>query len=1165
MKENRKAGEESVGIFIKTLRIMKLSVFFSFLFIAQAWATSTYSQETRLTLDMKNVRVMDVLDAIEKKSEFFFFFNEKLVNVDRKVDIEVKDGKIEEILSDLFQKTDINYKVIDRQIILTPQKGEMEAVQQTGKKVTGKVTDSAGASLPGVSVVVKGTTTGVITDNNGSYSLQNVQANSTLQFSFVGMKMQEITVAGKSSINVILVEDAIGIEEVVAIGYGTRTKRDLTSSISTINSDNIGKVVSSNANMALQGRMTGVYVGDNSGNPAHSPKVRIRGVNTWGDSDPLYVIDGVPITDPKQEGYSAPLNIMNLIDPNDIESVSVLKDASSAAIYGVRASNGVILITTKKGHSGEKVTAEFSSRFGVQNIVQHLDLLNSEQYIKHVQNVWASDPTVSRDPTDVKYFDPVSPNYLGGSPTYDWQKAVKNINAPTQDYSFRVSGGTEKSDYFLSVSNSSMEGTLIGSNFNRLSANIKLNTQLNSWIKMGVDYRIFSTNHENNQSGENLWRFAELINTPPVQPIYGNGPNGYAPVVGGVQPDGTYNAEKLYGSGTSRNMNALISLNASEDQLVRNLGFIYVEFEPVKQLKVKFQTSMDVNNTKNKNYFDYSSSVFLYDAGDPRSRGGGNSVGSYGEGYNNRSTYVNEVTVNYKKSFGNHNLDVTLNGMLQNYKSEGLSANTDYLSSSVPYLRKIYGERQYTSAISGFDRDKLAGSLGRISYNYKGKYYLDMTTRRDGSAHFQADYRWGIFPSFSTAWRISEEKFFDKSSWISDLKIRGGWGQLGNQNTRSFSYLLPVNTYPSYAWGNDPAKPGIGYYSNAAAVYTIPNKTLAWEKTTTSDIGFDAVILNNLDFSFDYYNKLTAGILQEVTLPLSTGIREQPVDNIASVRNSGIEMSMNYSGKVGKFNYSVGANLSTVKNVVEETYNHIPLWNIEEGQSMFYIKGYKVGGIFQSQAEVDAWKAKYTDVNYQTSKIAPGDMFFLDQRSAPDQPNTFYKNALDNKIDSYDQVYLGKTIPGYYYGFNLSLDYKGIDLNAQFTGVGDVDKINSIRAQFEYTPGTGNNLSTNIFNSWTQENKSKTIPRIIAGDPAQNFRQSNLYLESGAYLRLSNLQIGYTLPSNFYHLIKSAISNVRLYAGASNLFTLTKYSGFDPENDDYPTPRLFFTGLNIRF
>jgi hypothetical protein len=320
--------------------------------------------------------------------------------------------------------------------------------------------------------------------------------------------------------------------------------------------------------------------------------------------------------------------------------------------------------------------------------------------------------------------------------------------------------------------------------------------------------------------------------------------------------------------------------------------------------------------------------------------------------------------------------------------------------------------------------------------------------------------------------------------------------------------------------------------------------------------------------SVEYYNKITKGILQDVSLPNSAGVREQPSDNIASVGNSGVELSLNYAGRVRDFQFNIGGNFTTVKNVVKSTYKNIPLWgdrNIETGYSLFYLRGYKVGGIFQTQEELDAWKQQYTDVNYQTAKVAPGDVYFQDLRSAPDKPGTFYKDSLDNKIDNNDQVFLGKTIPGFFYGFNSQVAWKGFDLYAQFTGVGDVSKINHVRASFENSSSTTNNLSTNIFNAWTPENKSTTMPRLIGGDPARNFRGSDMYLESGAYFRLSNIQLGYTLPDQFYNLVKKSVNRVRIYAGASNVFTITKYTGFDPEDDDYPSPQVLTLGLDVRF
>ncbi len=455
--------------------------------------------------------------------------------------------------------------------------------------------------------------------------------------------------------------------------------------------------------------------------------------------------------------------------------------------------------------------------------------------------------------------------------------------------------------------------------------------------------------------------------------------------------------------------------------------------------------------------------------------------------------------------------------------------------------------------------------MARVGYNYKSKYYIDGTVRRDGSSRFAPENHWGIFPSVSVAWRLTGETFMENLSWLTDLKIRGGWGQLGNQEVSPWAFLAPISTKPTYAWGVNSTAMGAGNFSTSATVFAMPNPDLQWEKLTTSNIGFDATIIQNLNLSFEYYNKFNDGILQTVNLPGSVGLVDQPKANIASVRNTGIEISLNYTKTIGDLVISAGANLTTVKNTVESTYNDIPLGNIEKGYSMYYIKGQKVDGIFQTQQEVDAWLASHKDVSYTNSKIAPGDLYFKDQRSAPTKPNTFYKDSLDNQIDSYDNVYLGKTIPGFFYGFNFDAQYKGFDISAQFTGVGDVQKYNDMRAAMEYTPGTGNNLSTSIYNSWTPSNTNTMMPRVIGGDPANNFRYSDRFVESGAYMRLSNLQIGYTLPASFYNFTKQYIKNTRLYVGFSNLFTVTRYSGFDPENDAYPTPKVVYFGLNVKF
>jgi TonB-linked SusC/RagA family outer membrane protein len=562
---------------------------------------------------------------------------------------------------------------------------------------------------------------------------------------------------------------------------------------------------------------------------------------------------------------------------------------------------------------------------------------------------------------------------------------------------------------------------------------------------------------------------------------------------------------------------------------------------------------------------DYATSVFDYTAGDPRAYGGGNSVGNYEERDVKNFNIISELTVNYNKVFGDHTIDVLLNTSNQQYKSMYKGASSEYMTTTNPDLWSLGGENKYTSLGSTpWEKSALVGMMARVGYNYQSKYYLDATVRRDGSSRFAPENRWGIFPSFSAAWRMTGEEFMQSTEWLTDLKLRAGWGQLGNQEVTPWAFLSPITTKPTYAWGNDPTAIGKGYFGESATVFGMPNPDLQWEKLTTVNIGFDATILQNLTFSLEYYNKLNDNILQTVTLPGSVGLVEQPKANIASVRNTGIEASVNYTKTFGDLVLNVGGNFTTVKNTVESTYKDIPLGNIEKGYPMYYIKGYKYGGIFQSETEVQDWLAKYSDENYETAKIKPGDTYYIDQRSAPTEPNTFYKDSLDNKINQFDQVYLGKTIPGYFYGFNLSAQYKGFDFVAQFTGVGDVDKVNNMRMQLEYTPGTGNNLSTVILDSWTPTNTDTELPRVIYGDPADNFRLSSRFVESAAYLRLSNLQIGYTLPASVYKAAHYYLKDTRLYLGLSNLFTVTKYSGFDPENDSYPAPRVVYFGVNVK-
>ena len=1163
--------------FKKFMLIMKLCTLLLIISLATASAKISYSQNAKFTLNLENVTVKELFNKIEGNSEFIFVYYDNIIDLNKQVSVKAENRTVEEILEEVFKSTDNTFKVFDRQIVIAKKENsnlDLEALltqQAQRKELKGKVTDEKGSPLPGVSVVVKGTTVGVTTDIDGNFKLSVPNDSKTVVFSFVGMTTQEHPITSKTTFTIILSEQTTGLQEVVAIGYGSRAKKDVTTAISTISKDAIDKSVGMSSELAMQGRMTGVQVQSGGGNPMSRPTIRIRGVNTWGVSSPLYVIDGVAITefgagiegqeDLRAADVRGPLNIMTMIDPNDIESISVLKDASAAAIYGVRAANGVILITTKKG-KGDKPNVEFSSRFGIQNITQKTNLMNTQQYTGFINKVMASDPTIAMNPDNVGVFDPTSPKYLGNSPTYNWQDELKNKNALSKDYSVRVSGGTAKTDYFVSAGSTKNEGAFKYNYLDRLSGSFKINTQVNDWLKLGANYRI--------TSGKGRDFSPSLVSAglyPAWQKIYDpNGPYGYASTVVGRKADGSYSSEKLYGNGTRVNELGYTVANDNLYKSMRNMGNIYIEIEPVKHLKIKGQMSMDIYDFTRYQFGDYDGSVFNYTAGDMSAATNGNSVGSYEERDVYNSNYINEINVNYNNTFGKHNIDVVFNGSDQQYNAKYKSAGTQWMQSKLDYMRRLGGEPKYLSVGSDLTNSALEGLMGRVSYNFSSAYYLDVTVRHDGSTRFAKNKRWGTFPSASAAWRISKEEFMQSLTFINDLKLRAGYGQLGNQEVRNMAYLSPIDNRPVYAWGTDPARIGMGNFYTGAAVFSLANSDLQWEKTSTANVGIDATLMDNkISMSFEYYNKLTDGILQTVTLPISVGLIDMPVDNIASVRNTGIEFSLNYNDNIGELKYSIGANLSTVKNTVEKTSGHIPVGSIEEGYSMNYIKGYKVGGIFQTQAEVDAWKAKYTDESYQTAKVAPGDFYYLDQRSAPTKPNTFYSDSLDKKISSYDQVYLGKTIPGFYYGINLNLEYKNIDFSAQFTGVGDVQKVNNIKATL-YNVGTiGGNQSVDVLNAWTPENKSTTLPRAINGDPAGNYRFSDRFVESGAYCRLTNIQLGYTLPAQVYSFMRNSVSNCRIYAGASNLFTITKYSGYDPENDDYPTPVTIFMGLNVRF
>ncbi|WP_460956839.1 SusC/RagA family TonB-linked outer membrane protein [Spirosoma litoris] len=1068
------------------------------------------------------------------------------------------------------------------------------------RTIKGKVLDAGNNTpLPGANIVVAGSIQGTTSDANGNFSLS--VPNSAQQFvvSFVGYIRQEVPITNANDYTVSLRAEEGSLSEVVVIGYGSREKKDLTGAISTVSSKEISKSVAQAPELAMQGRMAGVYVSTPGGSPLARPQVRIRGVSTFGNAEPLYVVDGIPLTEYGSGTDNASgsvtrdirgnVNVLSMINPNDIESMSVLKDASAAAIYGVRAANGVVLITTKKGARGTP-KVDVSVTHSIQNVTKKLSMLDVPQFVALYREAYANNPNEAKNlPVQ---FDPGNAAYLGNKPTTDWQTPLLNKNAPNTDYSLRVSGGNDATRYYVSAGYTNTEGPLIQNNLKRYSLATNVDTKVSKYLSTGLTYRMaYSEAVDNTPSA-----LQYAADTSPWQPIYDpNGPLGFAPSVNlTFKPNpelGTPVASRpqylpsippyvvdattlLWGPETNNNLYGMVATSDRTYTLLRNIGTAFVQVEPILGLKFKGTLSVDWYYNRRNDWTAVNNYLFLQNPGNPYAVGDGTSKGTYGERHSRNANIVKEFSINYTKSFGDHNVDVLLNAMDQKYTYEFLQGGASQIQYAQPEFRSLTNIQPYTNVSSFRDQNALQGYLGRLSYNYASRYYVDATVRRDGASRFAPGYKWGTFPAVSVAWRISSEPFMKSATFIDDLKIRGGWGKLGNQETRSFAYLSLVSDAPDYALGSGNGN-GIGTLLNGTSLPDFPVQNLTWEIGKTTSLGFDGTFLKGkLTATVEYYNRLTSGILQAANLAASVGNQNQPILNIASVRNSGMEFQIGYNGSVGKdFRYNISGNLTTVKNRVESTFQNLPFGGefgrIEVGKPMNYLWGYKKGGIFQNQAEIDAWKAKYSDAT-NNNNFAPGDMYFQDVYGDPKDAGQTRSETPNGKVNTNDRTFLGSTIPGYYYGFNLGGSFKGFDLSIFFQGVGDIYRYNNWRAAGENMSSTGTNQWTTTLNRWTPQNPSTTMPRAVRSDPANNNRISDRFVESAAFLRLKNVQVGYSLPASLTRSL-GFVNGLRAYVGATNLFVITPWTGLDPEDIDrggtdlIPPVRSITLGISATF
>ncbi|WP_052323378.1 SusC/RagA family TonB-linked outer membrane protein [Flexithrix dorotheae] len=975
--------------------------------------------------------------------------------------------------------------------------------------------------LPGVSILIKGTSTGTTTDFDGNYKLQ-ASPESILQFSYIGYKTYEVTVGTQSEINVALEPDLEQLEEVVVIGYGTQKKSDMTGAVGSVDSEELSKFTAADATQALQGRMAGVRVENNGGAPGANPIVTIRGSGTLSDSGPLYVIDGM-LT-----------GSMSMLNPSDIESVTVLKDASASAIYGSRAANGVIIVTTKKGSKSGRIAVDLDVNYGVQEAIKTIDWANARQYADIVNRARDNDGN-PRFPANDTEFDPTVDSDI---------QAASLQTAPIFSADVRVSGGGENSSFSVSANHLDQEGILKNSEYSR--TNLRANSSFTKGRftlqeTIGLSRTVNNPNNYFNKE-------RDLI---PTIPIYDEDGNFTASNI----PEGNNSSlGGYYGPGNIGNSLGLATL---EDRTVtRNslLGNIDASFEIIDGLVYKLnlgiETYSENNYTFTPEYFFNSSPV------------GNTTYAELSERNTNFMSTLIENTLSYNKIMGKHSIGL-LGGFTEqksNRRYLGVVArrfpSNDIRVASAAEERAQMPSADLTSAIQSY--------FGRVNYTFNDKYLLTATIRRDGSSLFREELRWGTFPSVAVGWNLSNESFMDNVTAISNLKLRASYGEIGSNNVPVYSISPEMNLYSQYP---------IGVSQERATGYSITkgvNSNITWETTKTTDIGLEFRALNGkLDFTMDYFIKNSEDVLVELGLPLYTGFGNRVPFNTASIENKGWEFLVGYNEAFGEFQLGVTSNFTFINNTVTALGDATPIiegqftsnglkgtkTDIGEPISSFY--GYVVEGIYQTDAEAEA--------SNSANNPQAGDIRFKDIDG-------------DGDIDSDDQTFLGNPTPNFEYGFNINGQYKGFDFTMFFNGVSGnkILNANKYRGYFD----TEGNYLADALNGWSPENPNTDIPRNTLSDPGFNRRMSDFYLENGSYFRLRNLQIGYTLPSELTS--KWSITRARFYGTIQNVFTITNYTGYYPEvgrntrgsrrifssgvdESAYPAARTFQLGVQLGF
>lgn len=984
----------------------------------------------------------------------------------------------------------------------------LNALAQNSQVVRGVVLDDAGLSVIGASVSIKGISgQGTMTDMDGNFTL-SVGKGSTLVISYLGYHTKEVLINEQTDVKVVLKENTKQLDEIVVVGYGVVKKKDLTGSVSSVGADILKDKPVADMGQALQGRAAGVQV-LNSGAPGDNVVMRIRGMGSVNAADPLIVIDGVP-TD---------LNL-NALNQNDIESVDVLKDASATAIYGSRGANGVVMVTTKKGKAGEgKISV--AANFSVQQKTSTPKLLNASQFAS-MHNEMMANAGKAQNPA---FADPLS---LGRGT--DWLDAMFRT-ANMQNYSVSYSGGNEKSNYYVSGGVLDQEGIVINTSFRRFSFQFNGESKVKSWLKFG---NAITLSHDIKKSGS--YNVRDAMAALPTQPIYNE--------------DGTYSGpeERAEWAGDMRNPIGMAQLNTNQTKGYNLLGNVYAEIDLFGKVKVKSLAGIDAK------FWDGSSFSPKYDWKPipvPSSEKNENS--------NKSLTYLWDNTATYMETFADkHDLTVMIGSSAQNNVYNKISAGRrEFLSDD--YNQIDNGLKGQLAGGSKSDWSLLS-FMGRANYTFDNKYLLTATIRRDGTSRIAKKNRWGTFPSFSAAWRASEESFFPTNDWVSDVKLRAGYGVTGNQAPLSnYAHITRMKTGQYVFNGNE-----------VSTIYPLvmPSPNIKWETVKQANVGFDvALVKQRLNLTFDAYIKNTTDMLVPMAVPITSGYSDTsvPMINAGKMQNKGWELTISSQNMKGDFEWYTDFNVSFNKNKVKKLNDGTPLGfntiNMSfaqrhvEGQPGGSFYGFVTDGLFQNWDEVNNYALQQQGADPYTS-TAPGDIRFKDLNN-------------DGVINDDDRTLIGNPSPEWTFSMNNTFAYKNFDLEVFLQGVAGNDILNGNRI-WQEGMSVIQNQTTKVLNRWTGEGTSNSVPRAVFSDPNQNTRLSDRWVENGSYLRLKTLTLGYTLPQKLTE--RMYLSNVRFYFSGHNLLTLTKYSGFDPEVSvggvdlgTYPVTRNYSFGVNVSF